>query len=525
MTARLLEPLAGVRATAPAGRAAPRRALLLLIGATLLLPLLVYRDTADSIVAIWGRSETYAHGFVIVPITLWLAWRRRALLASMTPAPFWPALAALLGCGLVWLLAGLVEVQVARQYALVAMLPLTVLAMLGPRMTAQLAFPLAFLLLAVPAGDSLVEPLMRITADFTVAALRASGIPVLPEGNNFTVPSGSWSVVEACSGLRYLVSSLTVGCLYAYLSYRSWWRRAVFILVAAVLPVLANGLRAYLIVMIAHLSDMRLAVGFDHLIYGWVFFGLVMFLLFRIGSLWREDHLPPPAAPAVAAPAPVATGRFALAACGVALCLGVWPGYAWHLQQSRVRTAPAGLDAFRAAAPEAPPLSAWQPAFSRPAAQARHAYAQQGRALGLTLLYYRDQRPDSKLISSTNRLTAMVNSPWHSAGTTLRHETLGAGRSLTLREETLDGPEGPLLFWSWYWIDGRTTASDIAGKLLQAKQTLLTGRDDGAAVFLYTPADEHGERARATLRAFLDANLGTLEATLERVRRQGGGHP
>ena len=139
---------------------------------------------------------------------------------------------------------------------------------------------------------------MEHTADFTVAALRLTGIPVYREGQFFTIPTGSWSVVEACSGLRYLIASVTVGVLYAYLTYRSPARRAAFVAASIVVPIVANWVRAYMIVMIGHLSGMKYAVGVDHLIYGWVFFGIVMLLLFWIGSFWREDVAPAAAAAA-----------------------------------------------------------------------------------------------------------------------------------------------------------------------------------------------------------------------------------
>src|SRR5206468_6688395 len=117
---------------------------------------------------------------------------------------------------------------------------------------------------------------------------------VFREGNYFTIPSGSWSVVEACSGVRYLIASFMVGTLYAYLSYRSTARRAAFIAASLVVPIVANWLRAYMIVMLGHLTNNRLAVGADHLVYGWIFFGIVMALLFWIGSRWRQDEDPLP---------------------------------------------------------------------------------------------------------------------------------------------------------------------------------------------------------------------------------------
>lgn len=500
-------------------RPGPRPATLLLVAALLLSPLLAYWPTAASIVAIWARSDTYAHGYLIVPISLWLAWQQRAVLATMSPRPWWPPLLALAGCGAVWLLARLAGVQVAAQYAIVAMIPLTAAAVLGLRMAAQWAFPLCFLLFAVPVGDSLIEPLMHVTAEFTVAALRLSGVPVLHEGNNFTLPTGDWSVVEACSGLRYLVASLTLGCLFAYLSYTSWRRRALFVLAAALVPVLANGLRAYMIVMLGHMSDMTVATGADHLLYGWVFFGLVMLMLFWLGNRWRQ----PPASPAepgdghVAAwPAPA---RLAPIAIGVLLAIGIWPAYAWQLQRQH-GPAPAAL-ALSTATPGAALFTDWQPAWATPAASLRQAYLQDGQNIGLTVLYYRNQDEHAKLISSTNRLTPMVQSAWHLTGGDVRSVSVGAGQR-NVRESVLTGPGGKLLVWSWYWIDGHTETSETRGKLRQVWQTLRTGNDDGAAVMLYAPYDDQPDDARTGLRHFLAANAAALDAALSAAGQATG---
>ena len=139
-------------------------------------------------------------------------------------------------------------------------------------------------------GDGLNPVLMDFTADTLEALIRMTGIPVYREGTFLSLPSGNWSVVEACSGLRYLIASVTLGLIYAYLTYQSLWRRGLFDLASILVPIAANSLRAYGIVMIGHTSDMTLAVGVDHLIYGWVFFGLVMLLLFWVGSFWQQPN-------------------------------------------------------------------------------------------------------------------------------------------------------------------------------------------------------------------------------------------
>ena len=255
-----------------------------------------YGDTVHSMVATWQRSDTFAHGFLIAPISVWMIWQRRHAVAALDLRPDFHVLPLLALVGFGWLLGQLAGAGVAQQFGVVLMIPLVVWAILGTAVVRTLAFPLSFLLFAVPFGEFLESPMMEYTADFTVAALRLTGIPVYREGQFFMIPSGSWSVVEACSGLRYLIASLTVGVLYAYLAYRSLARRAIFVALSVIVPIVANWLRAYMIVMIGHVSEMKYAVGFDHLIYGWLFFGVVMLILLWIGSFWREDLDPRPAA-------------------------------------------------------------------------------------------------------------------------------------------------------------------------------------------------------------------------------------
>jgi exosortase A len=508
---------AGAPAAVPRPGAASGVPAYLLLLAVLCVPVLVYFGTAASIVQLWERSETFAHGWVILPISFWLIWQRRDTLRQLPVRPYWPALLLLALCGAGWLVADFGDVQSARQYMFALMLPLTVLAVLGQRIARALLFPLAFILFAVPFGEVFVPPLINVTANFTVDALRATGIPVLREGNQFTIPTGNWSVVEACSGVRYLISSVTLGCLFAYLSFRSRTRQLVFILLSIGVPVLANGMRAYMIVMIGHLSGMKLAVGVDHLIYGWVFFGLVMFLLFWIASRWREDRdtgqpLPPVRDPA-AADRSVLTAPVLAMLASVALVAGIWPAYAWHVDH---RTDAARAPDLAALAPSWPTTMAftdWRPSFMPPAGQMIGFYGQGADQAGLIVNYYRDQRrTGNKLISSVNHLVTGAEA-WVQTGQAAHEETIG-GQPLAVRETVLTRGSRHLLVWSWYWIDGVRTASDVRGKLLQVRERLRGGDDEGAAVLAFAPYDEHADAARATLRAFLGANLARIESTL-----------
>lgn len=504
----------------------PSPPVVLAIMLAFLAPFLLYFDTVRSMVAVWNSSETFAHGYIILPISLWLIWQRRDQVRAFPLQPCWPALLLLGVLGFGWLLARMGEVQVVKQYAFVSMIPVVALAIFGRQRAAALAFPLLFLLLAVPFGEIFIAPLIGFTADFTVWALQTTGIPVLRNGSRFEIPSGSWSVVEACSGVRYLISSVTLGCLYAYLTYRSAVRRALFMVCAVVVPIVANGMRAYLIVMIGHLSGMTLAVGIDHILYGWLFFGLVMFILFWCGNYWRQDgatvllpgSAPSSAPPALARRAPRASSA-AVMALAIVLTMALWPLYGRYSDRFNAHDTPR-LPRVAIAWPPAPAFSSWVPRFTPedaryqgtfrpPAATAQVPVAP---PVALSILYYRNQHHGKAAISSSNHLTGEKDEA-HQLGSHILQVPLAA-RPLAVRETTVQTATRSLLVWQWYWAGHQFTANDYAGKLLQAKDKLLLRGDDGAVLLLVAPYDGNPEQARASLRAFLNENLTAMDAAL-----------
>lgn len=490
-----------------------------------LAPFLIYFTTARSIVSIWNSSETFAHGYIILPIALWLIWRRRHELPLGAVTPWWPGLLLLAACGFGWLLAELAAVQVVRQYSFVAMFPLICLTVLGPRVTWSMAFPLLFLLLAVPFGEVFIAPLIELTADFTVAALQLSGIPVLRNGTHFDIPTGSWAVVEACSGVRYLISSFTLGCLYAYLNYHSLVRRAVFILLSIVAPIVANGIRAYLIVMLGHFSGMTLAVGVDHLIYGWIFFGLVMFLMFWIGSFWRDDAQHRTERETVSSSngtAAVSAGMVIAAAGASIAVIAIWPAYARYIDLAAARPVTVLPDKLVTSWQQDSEFTRWAPQFSKPSAESTRFFARDGKQVGLSLLYYGDARQDSQLISSINRMVGEKDSVFRQVSSAAQVENIG-GRQLKVRETRIEGVGGPLIAWHWYWIGGTHTISDYGGKFLLAREKLLMQGGDGASVIVFAPFGENPAEARAILRAFLSEHMSAIESALTAARQQRGG--
>lgn len=476
----------------------------------------LFWPTFHSMVEVWERSETFAHGYIVFPIVIWLIWRMRDDLAHVAPRPDPLGLAALAAAGASWLLADAGSVNVVEQYAFIAMLFAAVWAVLGRAFVRAALFPLAFMFFAVPVGEFLILPLMNMTADFTVAMLQATGIPVYREGTFFSIPSGNWSVVEGCSGLRYLIASVTLGVLYAYLTYRSWKRRLLFSLAAILVPLLANSGRAYMIVMIAHLSDMKYALGVDHYIYGWVFFGFVMLLLFWVGTFWREDDKPQIAMSVAGRPA--SAPRTWPMAVAVLVVAGLWPAYAAWLTSRPLPQMPTLQIEPRGGWAPAPPFTTWMPHWVGADRQLRTAYAQAGRSVMLELNYYATQRQDAELVNSQNFMIKQKDPNWSNVGEAVVEADIG-GHIRPVRQARLRGANGQrLLIWQWNLINQTPTVSDAHAKLALAFDRVRLRRDDGLSVLIATPYDEADiDTARATLARFAADMQAEIAEALDRV--------
>lgn len=481
--------------------------------------LLIYTSSVASMVGTWVRSETYAHGFFVAPVTVWLIWRLRAELGTVEIRPDWRAIPALAAVGFGWLLARLASAQVLELYLFVAMIPALLWGILGVRYVRKIAFPLAYLLLAVPFGDVLIPPLIDFTADFTVAALQATGIPVYREGNFFAVPSGNWSVVEACSGLRYLIASFTLGTVYAYLSFKRTGTRLLFIGLSIVVPIIANGLRAYMIVMIGHLSNMRLAAGVDHLIYGWIFFGIVMFLLGWIGSFWRDQedqlendvHLP--AARDTNNPAARLTAPYALVGISVA---AIWSFHAWNVDHRPLRPAPKRVEisvsqmGWVPVSTSSPTLA---PRYVGAPSMSSHQFKASAGSVQMHIAYYRNQNNDSELINSGNFLVPKNSPVWRHIGQQKRDVTVGE-RRISVTQSELHSPEGNLLVWRWYWMGGSTAVNPYLVTAMLAWKRLTGDKDDMAEIVIAAPFDDDHNDAAAVLQTFMEAALSEIDLGL-----------
>lgn len=437
----------------------------------------VWHETALAMGSIWWRSDTFAHAMLVPPISIWLIWRDRQRWLALTPSRWAWGLLPLAGAAVLGLLGELAQVAAASQFALVFALQALTLLVLGPTVARALAFPLLFLLFAVPVGEFMLPWMMGWTADFTVAALRLVGVPVYREGLQFVIPSGHWSVVEACSGVRYLMASMMVGTLFAYLNFNTLGRRLAFVGVSIAVPLLANWLRAFGIVMLGHLSGNKLATGVDHLVYGWLFFGVVMLLMFMIGARFAQDPLPTLARSTGASPV---SAPLVILALAFATVVAPMAAASWLRGLHPVQTDPVWPPSPNGWEAQAAPAD-WELAIEKPGAHWRRQFAQPG-GLGVAfdLAFYPRQRLGSKAVSGENVLVRADDERWQ----VLSRES--SGWLLKRRSATDDARA---LLRRWHWVNGQFIESPAMAKIAHALQ-LLQGRGDAAAlVVLMTPAD------------------------------------
>ncbi|MFZ4289634.1 exosortase A [Variovorax sp. HJSM1_2] len=489
----------------------------------------LYRGTVFSMVEIWRRSETFTHCFLIFPIVLWLIWGKKSEVLELLPEPSLWALIPILLFGIIWLLGNITSTNSISQLSFVGLLVSCVVLVLGFSVARVIVFPLGFLFFAVPIGEFLLPTLMEWTASFTILALRLTGIPVYRDGLQFVIPSGNWSVVEACSGVRYLIASLTVGTLFAYLNFSSNRKRLAFVFVSIVVSVVANWLRAYMIVLLGHLSGNTIAVGVDHIIYGWLFFGIVIMSVFIIGIRWAE------VIPKSHGATHLLRNDKEKSVKNSFIFIALIAGFVFLLMpvfySARVNSAKY-FNEIKIALPDFGKSNwsllldaedVWKPLYQKPASEISGIYRKTNDKVGLYVGYYRNQYSDSKLISSANVLVGSQDAHWNTVyqgATKLRLINSSVDiKSTTLRHVNgvLGGGGMQMAVWQYYWIGGHVTDNDYIAKIYMGLSKLLGYGDDAAVVVLHV-IREPGVDSDAVMTKFLQDNYSQIDELLHAAR-------
>jgi exosortase len=230
----------------------------------------------------WGTDDDMGHGFFVPIIAGFIVWQRREELAAIQPRPNWWGLPIVLWGAAQLILATLgVELFTARMAFIVTLVG-AVLLLGGSHMLRKLAFPLFLLLFMVPIPaviyTQITFPLQILATRLADSALDLLNVPVLRDGNILTLPNQTLSVVEACSGIRSLLSLTFLALVYGYFFEKKTWIRVLLFFATIPIAIVANGSRVTITGILTQYKP-ELAEGFFHESTGWVIFMIALAIL------------------------------------------------------------------------------------------------------------------------------------------------------------------------------------------------------------------------------------------------------
>lgn len=414
-------------------------------------------------VEIWYISEIFQHCFFVVPGALYLIYLQRETLATIEFKPSWWALPFVVGQIVVYVVGVAGDIQLFMHLATFSLLPTLIWFAIGNKAAWHIVFPLCFMLFSIPVGEELIPLLQEITADISVYFLQLSGVPLYRSGLYIEIPEGRFLVAEACSGISFFIASIVIGNLYAYMNLRSMTRRVLFVGLSILYPILANAIRVYGIILTGHLTDMEHAVGADHLIYGWVFFAIVIVSLVMLGELFRRGDN----AQTSTRETHVSEQSYSvLPTLSVIIMLAL--GVVWSVNVANPAVSPNGSQLVSTATlglnkdvqSSSITVTAWQPQFSGFANEGQGVYRNNGLQLELYQVSYSADK--GELVSFQNKLYDQDR--W----TLEKAEKLSFSNGMTVNKHAVTSVQSEKRdIYFAYWFDGQWYTSKTKVKLMQ----------------------------------------------------------
>nr|WP_298718472.1 exosortase A [uncultured Steroidobacter sp.] len=476
-------------------RALARNRTLRALGAMALLVLgfLLFWPTTASLIEQWEDTirRSYTHGYLIVAMSLWLLWRNRAEWSEVEIRPSVLACVAVLAASVVWLIAYRAGIRIAHQALLPTMIFGAFIAAYGFQAARRNWLPFAFLYFAVPLWDA-INPLLQSISTFAVRMLlRTAGIPAYFSGNTFTLPAGSLEIAGGCSGLHFLIVGIAIAVLYGELNRDSWWTRVKLVVLAAVLAMLTNWVRIFIIAVAAHMTDMQhYLVREEHYSFGWMMFVGTMVIFFLIVRRW-------PAQPEASAQAESAPKSGPMSWRGAALALvGLLVAPVWLLadrntipQDQLPRLLPARLDGW--SAEQGTRDDDWQPVFAGADMIQRARYSKETDSVESYAALYGDQHQGKELVAFNNSIS----------GETLTTRRQGsAGHGAWMEVEATDSRGDRWLLWYAYRLDAVWYDRTLPMQIQYGVRSLVSAPLSAVVAFRTRCQGEECSAARAALR-------------------------
>jgi EpsI family protein len=491
-----------------------------LIAPALLLSLFAL-PTLMSLHEVWTTSYYYSHGYVVLALTAMLVVQelKRAPLAPAFPS--WAGFICLALLVLVTMAARAMTVETVEQFALPLYCIAAGWALIGWVNARRFVLPLGYLWAAIPVWGVFIEPLRRLTVRVVSAWIHIAGMPAFIEGNLIHVPSGTFEVMEGCSGLRYALVTLALTSLMGLTSYRRWAPTAVLTFFALVLVSVANWVRVFVTVAVGFAPGTAVAtlVRDNHNIFGWMMFVVFMFPIVYVHRMLeagatrvsRTDGGDVSHRASARRPTAVIYASCAVLALAAYITLPV----TWAHPESN------GTGVF-----EPPEVAGWTrvggwqdsraPAFTEASVQGGAWYTHGAARVGAYVAGYASQQQGREVGSPRNIPTGRFGVAAARRNVTVKSVS---GSSIPFQELDVSEPgDERRLVWIGLRVAGLLAGSGVAAKVLQLRGA-IHGRRDAQAVVLTASCESDCAEARDHLSRFAATAAELLYAQAEHSAR------
>jgi exosortase len=255
------------------------------------LSLWLYWPTILHLVGQWWHDPNFSHGFFVPLFSGFVLWQERDRLARIAPRPSWSGLVVLLVAICLLIVGQLGAELFLARFSLLVLLAGFVILFQGWKMFHAVFFPWSFLLLMIPIPaivfNQITFPLQLLASRVAARTLPLLGVPILREGNVINLPSMALEVAEACSGIRSLMSLVTLAIIYGYLTEKRIWVRWLLAVASVPIAVVANSVRIIGTGLLVQYWDAEKAEGYFHASWGWIIFVISLLLLYALHALLR----------------------------------------------------------------------------------------------------------------------------------------------------------------------------------------------------------------------------------------------
>jgi len=258
--------------------------------------IIAYFPVWKNLVTAWYNNDQYSHGFFILPVCLYILWQKKEILTKVPLSPSRWGMALVIFSLLIYLFAHFAEIVTIASLSLVLFLAGVVIYFYGFLMFKELFFPLFLLLFMIPVPSqifsSLTIPLQIFVSKSSVFIGSFLCIPIYREGNVIHLPEQTLQVVQACSGLRSLISLLTLSVVFGYLTLKSNILRSILFISGIPIAIIVNVVRVLLMALAFYYFNYDLTKGTIHTVFGMIIFVFALIIV-AIGkgvlSIWDKS--------------------------------------------------------------------------------------------------------------------------------------------------------------------------------------------------------------------------------------------